>query len=371
MSNKKERWVIKAGSSLVAGIESGINSLFIENLVSQVIYLIKKNIEVIVVSSGAVAKGMQELNLKDRPSTLHLLQAAAAVGQMGLVNAYQREFDKFNVKAAQVLISHDDISNRKRYLNARRSLETLLELNVIPIVNENDSVATEEISFGDNDTLAGALVGLVSADKFIMLTDQDGIFSGDPTQDSNVELLSEIDLDDPSLDLSSQLEGSSGRVGRGGMKTKITASRIALDAGAKTWVADGRQENTLKAIFNNEKIGTILLSQRSQLQSRKTWIASLGSPAGSVCLDNGAVVAINEKGSSLLAAGITSVSGDFDTGALIICEDENGYEIARGLTNLNSEDINLVKGLNSKQLLEKLDQAADEEIIHRNNLILS
>jgi glutamate 5-kinase len=371
MSNKKERWVIKAGSSLVAGIESGINSLFIENLVSQVDYLIKKNVEVIIVSSGAVAKGMQELNLKERPSTLHLLQAAAAVGQMGLVNAYQREFNKFDVKAAQVLISHDDISNRKRYLNARRSLDTLLELKVIPIVNENDSVATEEISFGDNDTLAGALVGLVGADKFIMLTDQVGICSGDPTKDSNVNLLSEIDLDDPSIDLSSQLEGSSGQVGRGGMKTKIKASRIALAAGAKTWVADGRQENTLKAIFNNEKIGTILLSQRSQRQSRKTWIASLGSPAGSVCLDNGAVLAVNKKGSSLLAAGIIKVSGDFDTGALIVCEDENGQEIARGLTNLNSKDIDLVKGLNSKELLEKLDQAADEEIIHRNNLILS
>ena len=371
MSNKKERWVIKAGSSLVAGIESGINSLFIENLVSQVDYLIKKNVEVIIVSSGAVAKGMQELNLKERPSTLHLLQAAAAVGQMGLVNAYQREFNKFDVKAAQVLISHDDISNRKRYLNARRSLDTLLELKVIPIVNENDSVATEEISFGDNDTLAGALVGLVGADKFIMLTDQVGICSGDPTKDSNVNLLSEIDLDDPSIDLSSQLEGSSGQVGRGGMKTKIKASRIALAAGAKTWVADGRQENTLKAIFNNEKIGTILLSQRSQRQSRKTWIASLGSPAGSVCLDNGAVLAVNKKGSSLLAAGIIKVSGDFDTGALIVCEDENGREIARGLTNLNSKDIDLVKGLNSKELLEKLDQAADEEIIHRNNLILS
>jgi len=371
MSNKKERWVIKAGSSLVAGIESGINSLFIENLVSQVDYLIKKNVEVIIVSSGAVAKGMQELNLKERPSTLHLLQAAAAVGQMGLVNAYQREFNKFDVKAAQVLISHDDIRNRKRYLNARRSLDTLLELKVIPIVNENDSVATEEISFGDNDTLAGALVGLVGADKFIMLTDQVGICSGDPTKDSNVNLLSEIDLDDPSIDLSSQLEGSSGQVGRGGMKTKIKASRIALAAGAKTWVADGRQENTLKAIFNNEKIGTILLSQRSQRQSRKTWIASLGSPAGSVCLDNGAVLAVNKKGSSLLAAGIIKVSGDFDTGALIVCEDENGREIARGLTNLNSKDIDLVKGLNSKELLEKLDQAADEEIIHRNNLILS
>ena len=371
MKNKKERWVIKAGSSLVAGTKSGINSLFIESLVSQVNYLIKKNIEVIVVSSGAVAKGMQELNLKDRPSTLHLLQAAAAIGQMGLVNAYQKEFDKFGLKAAQVLISHDDISNRKRYLNARRSLETLLELNVIPIVNENDSVATEEISFGDNDTLAGALVGLVSADKFIMLTDQIGICSGDPTQDSSVKLLSRIDLDDPSLDLSSQLESSPGQVGRGGMKTKIKASRIALDSGAKTWVADGRQNNTLKAIFNDEKVGTILLSQRSQLQSRKTWIASLGSPAGSVCLDKGAEAAIKKKGSSLLAAGITGVSGNFDRGALIICEDENGNEIAKGLTNLNSVDINLVKGLNSTQLLEKLDQAADEEIIHRNNLILS
>ena len=368
---KTKRWVVKIGSALLTNDGQGLNKSGIASWVAQLAALRAQGLDIILVSSGSVAVGMRSLGWEQRPSSVRQLQAAAAVGQMGLVNAYQREFDKLDIKAAQVLISHDDISNRKRYLNARRSLETLLELNVIPIVNENDSVATEEISFGDNDTLAGALVGLVGADKFIMLTDQVGICSGDPTKDSNVNLLSEIDLDDPSIDLSSQLEGSSGQVGRGGMKTKIQASRIALAAGAKTWVADGRQENTLKAIFNNEKIGTILLSQRSQRQSRKTWIASLGSPAGSVCLDNGAVLAVNKKGSSLLAAGIIKVSGDFDTGALIVCEDENGQEIARGLTNLNSKDIDLVKGLNSKELLEKLDQAADEEIIHRNNLILS
>ena len=194
MRSNKKRWIVKAGSSLVAGGDGGINNSFIENLVSQVNALLDRDIEVIIVSSGAVAKGMHELGLKERPSTLHLLQASAALGQMGLINAYQQEFDKFNLKAAQVLISHDDISDRKRYLNARRSLETLLELKVVPIVNENDSVATEEISFGDNDTLAGALSGLVNADRFIMLTDQEGICSEDPRSNPSAILLKEIDL---------------------------------------------------------------------------------------------------------------------------------------------------------------------------------
>jgi len=314
---------------------------------------------------------MHELNLKDRPSTLHLLQASAAVGQMGLINAYQKEFDKYNLKAAQVLISHDDIANRKRYLNARRSLETLLELRVVPIVNENDSVATEEISFGDNDTLAGALSGLVGADYFIMLTDQEGICTGDPSKDASAVLIPRIDLDDTSIDLSPQLEGSSGVLGRGGMKTKIKASRIALDAGCKTWVADGRNNSTLKDIAKGEIVGTTIISQRSQLQSRKTWIASLGLPAGNISLDTGAVSAICLNGKSLLAVGIKSVSGSFERGDLIICEDKEGKEVARGLANFSSAEINIIKGLNSSDLLEKLDHAADEEVIHRNNLIVS
>jgi glutamate 5-kinase len=371
MNNNKQRWIVKAGSSLVAGGDNGINESFIENLVSQVDYLLQQDIEVIVVSSGAVAKGMHELNLRERPSTLHLLQASAAVGQMGLINTYQKEFDKYNLKAAQVLISHDDIANRKRYLNAKRSLETLLELKVVPIVNENDCVATEEISFGDNDTLAGALSGLVSADYFIMLTDQEGICTGDPSKDASAVLIPKIDIDDSSIDLSTQLEGSSGVLGRGGMKTKIKASRIALDSGCKTWVVDGRNNSTLKDIANGKAVGTSIISQRSQLQSRKTWIASLGLPSGNIILDGGAVSAVCLNGKSLLAVGIKSVAGSFERGDLIICEDREGKEVARGLTNFSSSEINLIKGLNSSQLLENLDHAVDEEVIHRNNLIVT
>lgn len=371
MSSNKKRWIVKAGSSLVAGGDGGINISFIENLVSQVNALLDRDIEVIIVSSGAVAKGMHELGLKERPSTLHLLQASAALGQMGLINAYQQEFDKYNLKAAQVLISHDDISDRKRYLNARRSLETLLELKVVPIVNENDSVATEEISFGDNDTLAGALSGLVNADRFIMLTDQEGICSEDPRSNPSAILLKEIDLDDPNLDLTKQLEGSSGLLGRGGMKTKIKASRIALNSGSETWVVDGRSGSTLIDIANNLKVGTSIISQRSQLQSRKTWIASLGLPLGTIVIDGGAVEAIHREGRSLLAVGVVAVRGNFDRGDLIICEDSKGKAVAKGLSNFSSEEVALVKGLNTKELLKKLDQVADEEIIHRNNLILS
>ena len=371
MNKTKQRWVIKAGSSLLSGGDSGINKVFIENLVSQVSYLLSKDIEVILVSSGAIAKGMHELNLKKRPSSIHLLQASAAIGQMGLINAYQEEFDKFDLKAAQILISHDDINNRNRYLNARRSIETLLELKVVPIVNENDTVATEEISFGDNDTLAGSLVGLVTANRLVMLTDQVGVCTGDPQNDPLAELIEEIDLEDKNLDLSKQVAGSSGTLGRGGMRTKLDAAKKALNSGANSWVVDGREKRILESIWLEEPAGTKIFGLRSKLQSRKSWIDSLGLALGKIIIDKGAVKSITENGSSLLAVGITSIEGDFGRGSLIVCYDEQGQEIAKGLSNFNSNEIEKIRGLHSKEFSKILGYTSDEEVIHRNNFVLS
>ena len=364
--DKKNKWVIKAGSSLVSGNEEGINNSFIHDLVSQVDYLRKKNQEIVIISSGAVAKGM-----KERPSSLHLLQACAAVGQRGLIQIYQNEFDKCNYKTAQVLISHDDITNRVRYLNAKNAIEALLNLNIIPIVNENDCVAIEEISFGDNDRLGAALVGLIRADHFVMLTDQEGIFSDDPNKNLEAELIQSIDLDDEELDLSKQVNASAGTHGRGGMKTKLEAARTSVNSGAKTWVADGRKTDTLINLYEGKNEGTFLLSKKDALQSRKLWLSSFGTSRGTLTLDDGAAEAITKQGKSILPVGIIKVEGEFNRGDLIICNNSNSKELARGISNFSSKELRKIKGLNSKDIYGVLGYASEEEAIHRNNLVMS
>ena len=365
-----KKWVIKAGSSLVSDIEEGINKSFISRLVTQVDFLRKNNQNVIIISSGAIAKGMSDLGFQERPRNLAMLQACAAVGQRGISEIYQTTFEKLGYKTGQVLISHDDIADRTRYLNAKNTLESLLGLGVIPIVNENDCVATEEISFGDNDRLGAALAGLIRADKFVMLTDQKGILSDDPTSNSDAHLISKIDLDDKNLDLSQQLNSSSGVLGRGGMRTKIEASKIALNSGAETWVASGLDEDTLIMIYKNKEIGTQFVSEKSTLQSRKLWISSFGSASGTIILDKGACEALISKGKSLLCVGITDVNGEFKKGDLISCINKEGIEIARGLSNFDSKEINLIKGINSEKIQDRLGYLTEEEVIHRNNLVL-
>ena len=365
-----EKWVIKAGSSLVSGNEEGINKDFISKLASQVDFLKKNNQNVIIISSGAVAKGMSDLGFKKRPSNLAMLQACAAVGQRGISDIYQRSFEKLGYTTGQVLISHDDIADRTRYLNAKNTLESLLDLDVIPIVNENDCVATEEISFGDNDRLGAALVGLVRADKFIMLTDQKGIFSDDPISNNDAHLLSKIDLDDKNLDLSQQLNSSSGILGRGGMRTKIEAAKTSLNSGAATWVASGLEEETLLKIYKNKEIGTQFVSEKSILQSRKLWISSFGSASGMIVLDEGACEALISKGKSLLCVGIIDVKGEFKRGDLISCINKEGAEVAKGLSNFNNVEVDLIKGLNSEKIQETLGYLSEDEVIHRNNLVL-
>ena len=368
---KNNKWVIKAGSSLVSSNQEGINSSFINDLVNQVDYLRNRDQDVIIISSGAVAKGMHEMGIEERPASLHLLQACTAVGQRGLIQIYQNEFDKYNFKTAQVLISHDDISNRVRYLNAKSAIEALLDLNIIPIVNENDSVAIEEISFGDNDRLGAALVGLIRADHFVMLTDQEGIFSDDPKKNQEAKLIHSIDLDDKGLDLSKQLSASAGIHGRGGMKTKLEAAKTSVNSGAKTWVADGRKPDTLINLYEGKEEGTVLHSNKGTLQSRKLWLSSFGSSCGTLTLDDGASEAITKKGRSVLPVGIKEVEGEFNRGDLITCLNSDSKELARGLCNFSSEELKKIRGLNSKDLHETLGYASEEEAIHRNNLVIS
>lgn len=368
--NKDNKWVIKAGSSLVSGKDEGINNKFISNLVSQVDFLKKNNQDVIIISSGAVAKGMSELGFNERPKSLATLQACAAVGQRGITDIYQKNLEVFGYKTAQVLITHDDIANRTRYLNAKNTFESLLEMGIIPIVNENDCVATEEISFGDNDRLGAALAGLVRANKFVMLTDQAGIYSNDPNLDDSATLLDHINLDDQDLDLSQQLKGSSGLLGRGGMRTKIEAAKTSLNSGALTWVASGFENDTLIKIYQNKSVGTKISSEKSILQSRKLWISSFGSVSGTLILDDGACDAITNQGKSLLPVGIIEVQGEFNKGDLIKCSDSDGKEVARGLTNFNNHDVNSIKGLNSDEIRTFKDFFSEEEVVHRNNLVL-
>ena len=368
---KGEKWVIKAGSSLVSGQQDGINHNFLKNLAEQVNFLKKEGQEVIIISSGAIAKGMSELGIKQRPQSLAVLQACAAVGQRGISEIYQEIFTFFGHTTGQVLISHDDIANRKRYLNAKNTIESLLELSVIPIVNENDCVAIEEISYGDNDRLGAALAGLIRADKFIMLTDQEGILSDDPNHNIGAYLLDEININDRKIDLSQQMSSASGALGRGGMKTKLEAAKMALNSGAETWVASGLDDDTLLRIYKSEKVGTKISSNKSILQSRKLWIASFGSVAGSAVIDYGASKALIEKGKSLLPVGILEIEGSFKRGDLIQCKDEDGNEIARGLSNFSSGELEKIKGINTEEIKNILGYFSEEEVIHRNNLVLS
>ena len=370
MGKLQERWVIKAGSSLVAGKDDGINETFIKTLVLQVQQLLNDDIQVVIVSSGAVAKGMHELDLTERPDSLNLLQAAAAIGQLGLIEGYKTEFSNFKIKTAQVLISHDDIANRTRYLNARNSLLTLLELGVVPIINENDSVSIEEISFGDNDTLAGAIVGLVDADRFIMLTDEEGVFSQDPKKHKNAKLLKQINLDDQSIEIDQITKGSAGVLGRGGMKTKIKAARLSLDAGAQTWVVNGNDPKVLTNVLRDKEVGTFFEGSRDKRQARKTWIASLGSPKGQLIIDDGAAQAISQEGGSLLSVGITALKGEFKKGDLVACLSQK-KEVARGFSNFSASELDQIKGFKSEEINSRLGYTSAEEVIHRDNLVLS
>jgi len=323
---------------------------------------------VVLVSSGAIAEGVLRLGWTRRPHTMHELQAAAAVGQMGLVQCYESCFRSHGRHTAQVLLTHDDLADRQRYLNARATLRTLLELGVIPVINENDTVVTDEIKFGDNDTLAALVTNLVEADALVILTDQAGLFDADPRTHANARLLEEADALDPSLP--GMAGGTGSALARGGMATKVQAARRAARSGAHTVIADGRQAEVLVRLARGERIGTLLTAKTVPLAARKQWLADHLSVAARIRLDAGAARALQRDGKSLLPVGVVDVQGEFERGAVVACLDAEGREIARGLVNYSAAETRRIMRRPSAEIESILGYVDEPELIHRDNLVL-
>jgi glutamate 5-kinase len=369
MTNIKiaQRWVIKIGSALLTDDGRGLYVAAIEQWVKQIVELRQRGIEVVLVSSGAVAEGMVRLGWKTRPHALHELQAAAAVGQMGLVQAYESQFQRYGLHTAQVLLVHDDISARDRYLNARGTLQTLVQLGVIPVINENDTVVTDEIRFGDNDTLGALVANLIDADLLVILTDQEGLFERDPRSDPNATLVARGRAGDPQYE---HMAGGSGALGRGGMLTKIRAAKLAARSGADTVIASGRADNVLVRLAGGEALGTRLIADKRPLAARKQWLAGLMQASGRLTLDDGAVRVLRESGRSLLPVGVKSIEGQFKRGDLVACMDLQGVEIARGLVNYAHDEAKKIIGESSERIETLLGYQGEKEMIHRDNLVV-
>ncbi len=365
---QSKRWVVKLGSALLTDKGCGLKHERLDSWIAQIAALGKQGIEVVIVSSGAVAEGITRLGWKQRPTQVHQLQAAAAVGQMGLIQAYEFGFQKYGKHTAQILLTHEDVANRERYLNARTSINTLISLGVIPIINENDSVATDEIRFGDNDTLAGMVANLIEAEVLVLLTDQDGLYTADPTRDKNATLLHEVSVDDAELDT---YAGEGGVLGRGGMRTKIKAARIAAHSGTQTLIASGNETDVMLRLAKAETIGTLFTGKEVTVNARRLWLAGQGKMKGSVSVDDGAARALTENNKSLLPVGIKQVNGEFNRGEVIACLDMNGNEIARGLTNYNSSQAKTIMGKTSQEILDLLGSLDEDEFIHRDNLLVN
>lgn len=363
-----KRVVVKIGSSLLTDGGRGLNAPAIAGWVSQMATLRQQGVDVVLVSSGSVAEGMSRLKLKSRPKALHELQAAASVGQMGLVRRFEDEFQLHELLAAQVLLTHDDLSDRQRYLNARSTLLTLLDFGVVPVINENDAVATEEIRFGDNDTLGALVANLVEADLLIILTDQTGLFDANPSLNPDAKLIPCISVNESLLD--EVAGGSISGLGRGGMYTKVRAARLAARSGAATVIVSGKITDVIHAVFKGDELGTYLIPDIAPLAARKQWLAGQLQLKGSVVLDDGAVQILRKAGKSLLSVGVTSAQGNFKRGDLVSCLDTQGVEIARGLINYSAEETQKIAGKPSTEFENLLGYADDEELIHRDNLVL-
>ncbi len=363
-----KRVVIKIGSSLLTQGGQGLHKAAITEWVNQMAALKRQSLDVVLVSSGSVAEGMSRLRLKKRPKTLHELQATAAVGQMGLVRVFDDNFQRHGLHAAQVLLTHDDLSDRQRYLNARSTLLTLLKFGVVPVINENDTVATEEIRFGDNDTLAALVANLVEAELLIILTDQQGLYTGDPGLYPDAQLIPQISVNDGRLE---KMAGDSrSGLGRGGMYTKVKAARLASRSGAATVIAAGQVDGVISKVIAGDDLGTHFLPDIEPLVARKRWLAGQLQVKGTLVLDAGAVKVLKSNGKSLLAVGVKSVSGRFDRGELVSCVDESGVEIARGLVNYGKTDAELIMGKSSVEFEKILGYADDSEMIHRDNIVV-
>lgn len=362
-----KRIVVKVGSSLVTNDGRGLDHTAIARWALQIAGLHAQGREVILVSSGAIAEGMQRLGWQVRPTQTHELQAAAAVGQMGLAQIYESLFRAHHLHTAQVLLTHADLADRQRYLNARATLFTLLQLGVVPIINENDTVVTDEIKVGDNDTLGALVANLIEADVLVILTDQIGVYTADPRKDLSATLIQEAKAGDPYLET---IAGGAGTgIGKGGMITKILAAKRAANRGAHTVIACGREENVLLRLADGEGIGTQLIAPTSRLNARKQWLADHLQLVGRVVVDDGAVRALQD-GKSLLPIGVKSVEGEFVRGEVVACVDLNGREVARGLVNYPSNDTQRILGKSTSEIAQLLELIEAPELIHRDNLVL-
>ena len=363
------RIVVKVGSSLVTNEGRGLDADAIGHWCEQLAALVKDGREVIMVSSGAIAEGMKRLGWASRPKAIHQLQAAAAVGQMGLAQVYETKLRENGIGSAQVLLTHADLTDRERYLNARSTLLTLLQLGVVPVINENDTVVNDEIKFGDNDTLGALVANLVEADALIILTDQKGLYTADPRKDPAAAFVHEAKAGDPALEAMAGGAGSS--IGSGGMITKILAAKRAAGSGASTVIAWGREPQALIRLVRGEPIGTLLVAQTQKMQARKQWIASHLQLRGSVSVDAGAAAKLRDEGKSLLPIGMTGVQGDFSRGDVIAVRNADGMEIARGLANYSSTESRLICRKASSEFEKLLGYTGESEMVHRTNLILS
>ncbi len=360
--------VVKVGSSLVTNGGNGLDQLAIAAWATQIAALVAQGKQVVLVSSGAVAEGMQRLGWKKRPTAVNELQAAAAVGQMGLVQMYESCFSKHQLHTAQVLLTHDDLADRKRYLNARSTLRTLLDLKVIPIINENDTVVTDEIRFGDNDTLGSLVANLIEADVLVILTDQQGLYSADPRKDSNAQFIQHAMAGDAALE---RMAGGAGSdVGTGGMLTKVLAAKRAARSGAHTVIASGREQDVLLRLAAGEVIGSHLQTTEMKTTARKQWLADHLQLRGKLTLDAGAVRVIKQDGKSLLSIGVIAVEGSFERGEVVACCDVDGDEIARGLVNYSSNEALRIMRKPSAEIEQILGYVEESELIHRDNLVL-
>lgn len=371
--DKKEtkRWVIKIGSSLITSHGVGLNYASVQSWVNQTAQLIGeqrgKRYEIVVVSSGSVAEGTRKLGWKQRPRSLHKIQAAAATGQAGLMHAYEQAFSKHGLCTAQVLLTHEDIGDRKRYFSIQRTLAELLRFGVVPIVNENDTVSTKEIELGDNDTLAAVVANLIAADALLILTDQDGLFEQDPKENADAQLIRQATTKDAQLDKAAQ--PSYNAFGRGGMITKVEAARQAARSGTNTIIANGLSEQVIVRLAAGERLGTHLLADEPLQKARKNWIATL-KVKGWLTLDEGACQAVR-KGKSLLPVGVLAVQGSFKRGDLVICRNQQGKKIGCGLSNYSSDEAQRVVGMNSHQIKNLQDGFYEEEAIHCDNLLIT
>ena len=368
MIRSAQRWVVKIGSSLVTDEGRGIDPQAIARWAAQIAALRAEAREVVLVSSGAIAEGMKRLGWTSRPHEIHELQAAAAVGQMGLAQAYESGFSKWHLKTAQILLTHEDIADRTRYLNARTTLTTLLRLGVVPIINENDSVVTDEIKLGDNDTLAALVANLLEADVLVILTDQAGLYTADPREDPTAVLIHSGRASDPAI--TAMAGGAGSGIGTGGMLTKVSAAKRAARSGATTLIASGREKDILSRLAAGEVIGSCLVADIAPMAAKKQWLADQLQVRGQLTLDAGAVLVLTAQGKSLLPIGVTQVEGEFVRGDVVACISPDGKTIARGLTNYGATDARRLCRRPSSEIELILGFVEEPELIHRDNLIL-